>query len=255
MFLNQLKKHRFILNIRNSLNFRPVPIIFPNNNQKSYSISDAFCWRKSDEFKTDFRYTDLIKYFTNKINTPIKIVLCNHNNKIISELKITPTQLTDKLSIHKKFPKIKETSGHFFLFHKIASKDDAPMLLRNSCYTSFSFKESMPSIVHGNLPVVAESTDSKRYKNDIIQQSFFKKYIYKVQHNFASYDKVEAYLFNSGNRILKIQINDIYISLNPYNSKVINLPLSTLYTIHSKCLLLRPVFFVYKDNIFDVFHG
>ena len=65
MFLTRIKKSNFVLSIRNSPQLRPVPIVLPNDD-KSYSISDAFCWRACEDFETSFRYTDLIKYFTNK---------------------------------------------------------------------------------------------------------------------------------------------------------------------------------------------
>ena len=254
MFLSRLKKSVFILNLRNSLNLRSVPIVLPND-EESYSISDAFCWRKCSDFKTDFRYTDLINYFTHKNNNSIKLVLSDHCNKIIDKIYLNPYQLTDNIKISNLLNKAKETSGHFFIFHKLLPQKDETIILRNSCYTSFSFKGNTPSIVHGNLPVVAENKNSVTYKNNIIQCSNFKNYIYKVQHNFLPYNKIEVFFFNPLNKTLKIQINEISFSLNKYNSLIIKLPLSDIYTIKSKCLLLRPIFFVYRNNFFDTFHG
>jgi len=254
LFLNQIKKYDFILNLRNSLNLRSVPIVLPND-KKSYSISDAFCWRKCNDFKTDFRYTDLINYFINKKNSSIKLVLCDHFNKIMRNIHLNPDQLTDNIEIDKQLNIIKNTSGHFFIFHKLLPTKNEPIVLRNSCYTSFSFKNSTPSIVHGNLPVVAEDKETVLYKKNIIQGSNFKNYIYKVQHNFLPYDKVEVFFFNPLNKTLKIKINEMTLYLDKYNSLITKLPLSDLYTIKSKCLLLRPIFFVYKDTFFDTFHG
>ena len=254
MFLSRLKRSNFILNLRNSLNLRSVPIMLPND-KESYSISDSFCWRKCNEFKTDFRYTDLVNYFTYKKNNSIKIVLSDHYNRIIDNIYLNPYQLTDNIKISDLLNKVKETSGHFFIFHKLHPQKDETILLRNSCYTSFSFKGNTPSIVHGNLPVVAENKDSIPYKGNIIQCSNLKNYIYKVQHNFLPYNKVEGFFFNPLNKKLEIQINEISFTLDKYNSIIINLPLSDIYTIRSKCLLLRPIFFVYKNNFFDTFHG
>ena len=254
MFLSHLKKSKFILNLRNSINFRPVPIVLPSD-EKSYSISDAFCWRKSNDFKTDFRYTDLINYFTHKKNNSIKLVLSDHSNKIIDKVYLNPSQLTDNIKVSNLLNKVKETSGHFFIFHKLPLQKDETIVLRNSCYTSFSFKGNTPSIVHGNLPVVAENKDFIPYKKNIIQCSNFRNYVYKVQHNFLQYNKTEVFFFNPLNKTLKIQINEISFSLSKYNSLIINLPLSDIYVIKSKCLLLRPIFFVYKNNYFDTFHG
>ena len=54
---------------------------------------------------------------------------------------------------------------------------------------------------------------------------------------------------------LKIKINDLSFILKAKSSKIINLPKAEIYKITSKCLLMRPIFFVYKDDTFDVFHG
>ena len=254
MFLSHLKKSKFILNLRNSINFRSVPIVLPSD-ENSYSISDAFCWRKSNDFKTNFRYTDLINYFTHKKNNSVKLVLSDHSNKIIDKVHLNPSQLTDNIKVTNLLNKVKETSGHFFIFHKLPLQKDETIVLRNSCYTSFSFKGNTPSIVHGNLPVVAEDKRSVPYKKNIIQGSNFINYIYKVQHNFLPYDKVEVFFFNPLNKTLKIKINEMTLYLDKHNSLITKLPLSGLYTIKSKCLLLRPIFFVYKDTFFDTFHG
>ena len=100
-----------------------------------------------------------------------------------------------------------------------------------------------------------ETYDFIPYNKNIIQCSHFRNYVYTVQHNFLQYNKTEVFFFNPLNKILKIQINEISFSLSKYNSLIINLPLSDIYVIKSKCLLLRPIFFVYKNNYFDTFHG
>ena len=96
MFLTRIKKSNFVLSIRNSLQLRPVPIVLPNDD-KSYSISDAFCWRACEDFETSFRYTDLIKYFTNKNDSSIKLVLSNHENKVIKVTNLDKKFFTNKV--------------------------------------------------------------------------------------------------------------------------------------------------------------
>ena len=107
MFLNNIKQSSLALAIRNSFKIRPIQIKLPNDNE-SYSISDAFCWRNCENFKTVFRYTDLMEYFTDTKNLIIKLVLCNHNNNILSS---TSFKINDIISDSKV------KSGHFFLFH------------------------------------------------------------------------------------------------------------------------------------------
>ena len=65
--------------------------------------------------------------------------------------------LTDKIKINDLINDSNKKSGHFFIFHELSAKIQERILLRNSCYTSYSFKNSVESIVHGNLPVLAEN--------------------------------------------------------------------------------------------------
>lgn len=254
MFLSYIKKSSVTYKIRNSLKIKPAAIIMPGDN-KSYSISDAFCWRKDTSFVTNFRYTDLVNYFLGNNNVTIKLVLKDHNNNTLDVIKLNQDTISDDICINDQVKKIKNLSGHFFIFHELKPKQNETLVVRNSCYTSYSLEGKTPSIVHGNLPVLAEDSSSKIYPKSIIQYSHFRKYTYRIQNNFSSYDKVEAFIFNPTDIKLKIQINDILFDLKPYTSKIIQLPKANIYTIKSKCLFLRPILFVYKDNCFDVMHA
>ena len=254
MFLNNIKQSKLILGLRNSLNIKPIQILLPNDTT-SYSISDAFCWRNCENFKTVFRYTDIMEYFVGIENLIIKLVLCDHNNNILNSNDFKINDLTGKIKINDIINDSKMKSGHFFLFHELSSKFEEKILVRNSCYTSYSFNKNVQSLVHGNLPVLAKNQDFVTYTKNIVQISHFRTYDYMVQNNFITYDKVEAFFFNPVKIDLKIKINDLSFILKANSSKIINLPKSEIYKITSKCLLMRPIFFVYKDDIFDVFHG
>ena len=243
-----------MLNLRNSFNVKPVSIVLPKGNE-SFSLSDAFCWRVSKNFETSFRFTDLIKYFTDFDEAPIKLVLKNHNNNIINTVNVHKKDFNSKITIRNYIQNTNEKSGHFFIFHKLNSIKNDQILLRNSCYTGYSYKQNIDSIVHGNLPVVAINKFCNPYKENIIQRSYLKNYTYKVQNNFIAYDKVEAFFFNPLSCCIKVSINNMILCLNPHNSKILKLPKSDIYTIKSKCLLMRPIFFVYKGKNFDTFHG
>ena len=254
MFLKNIKQSGFILGLRNSLNIRPVQIFLPNDD-KSYSISDAFCWRNCKNFNTVFRYTDIMDYFMGTKNLIIKLVLCDHNNKILISTDFKIDDLTSKIKINDILNNNQNKSGHFYIFHELGSKFEETILVRNSCYTSYSYNKNVQSVVHGNLPVLAKNQNFGPYKKNIVQVSYFKTYDYIVQNNFINYDKVEAFLFNPIKIDLRIKINDLSFILKANTSKIIKLPKAEIYKITSKCLLMRPIFFVYKDNAFDVFHG
>ncbi len=254
MLVENIKISRLILSLRNSFNVKPVQILLPKNSE-SYSISDAFCWRSDKSFNTIFRYTDLMEYFTSIKNLNIKLVICDHNNTILISSVFKIKSLTDKIKINEIMKKSKKKSGHFFIFHELSPRIEQRILLRNSCYTSYSFKNNVQSIVHGNLPVIAENQNFIPYNKNIIQVSHLKTYDYMVQNNFERYDKIEAFLFNPININLEVKINDLSFTLKALNSKIINLPKASTYKVTSRCLFLRPIFFVYEDKRFDVFHG
>ena len=64
-----------------------------------------------------------------------------------------------------------------------------------------------------------------------------------------------AFFFNPINVDLEVKVNDLSFTLKGLSSKIVNLPKAATYKITSRCLFLRPIFFVYKNNLFDVFHG
>ena len=190
--MENIKKSRLILALRNSFNIKPIQVLLPKD-KESYSISDAFCWRSDKNFITVFRYTDLVEYFTNVKNLNIKLVICDHSNNIISSTVFKIKDLTSKVTINKIIKKSKKKSDHFFIFHEL-SPQIAKKVLRNSCYTSYTFQNNIQSLVHGNLPVLAENQNFHPYNKNIIQVSHFKTYDYMVQNNFVRYDKQSFFL-------------------------------------------------------------
>ena len=114
MFLDFIKRSSISYVIRNTLKIKPASIIIPNDN-KSYSISDAFCWRK-DDFVTNFRYTDLVNYFTSDEDIPINLVLKNHSNDVLDIIKLNQKTISDSIDINNQVKKFKDDSGHFLFF-------------------------------------------------------------------------------------------------------------------------------------------
>ena len=121
-------------------------------------------------------------------------------------------------------------------------------------------------IYHENIKI---SANLKYLKTELSIRSFFEKFEFSknfkikenldfeksLQNNFKEYDKIEAFFFNPINIDLKVKINELSFTLKSLSSKLINLPTAEIYKVKSKCLLMRPILFVYKDKIFDVFHG
>ena len=58
--------------LRNNFQFKVLPIDFSNLSY-STSISDGFIWRTDNDFKTIFRYSDLLKLFYGKEDSEVEI--------------------------------------------------------------------------------------------------------------------------------------------------------------------------------------
>ena len=51
--------------------------------RENFSVSDGFPWRTDNNFKTNFKYTDLLKVFYDEINSNVEIHFYDKNNNLI----------------------------------------------------------------------------------------------------------------------------------------------------------------------------
>ena len=77
IFLNKLLKSKNAKKIRNFLNIKPSHFLFDYTSEGK-SVSDAFFWRVDENFKTIFRYSDILNIFYNEkpftIDVPTSIM-------------------------------------------------------------------------------------------------------------------------------------------------------------------------------------
>jgi|TARA_Y100000389_G_C17379718_1_gene473638 hypothetical protein len=252
--IKRVLKNQIIYKIRNKINFKPVKINLEKNKLNS-SVSDAFLWRCDKNFKTIFKYTDLLSLFYNDENHKINIIFFDSNNNKIKEINNLDIISKKELLIDEDILNGQEGYGTFYVFHN--SKTLKNISVRNSCYTGYSYKKNLYSFVHGNLPTKYSNLEnSLELKDNIIYtNSIFENQKYFVQNDFSSYDRVEVFFVNASKDILRFTINEKKYVLNYNHSKIVELHNINKIIISSNSYLLRPIIFIYKNDFIDVQHG
>jgi len=247
--LKKIFNKQFIIFLRNLSDFYPVKIntsfLEPNT-----SVSDAFLWRTENNYKTIFKFTDIYKLFFNEIGK-VKLIFYDKNFKLLKEIKVEEIKLHNNFIIDKTFMNGVEDYGTFYIFHE--TKKNLKSVIRNSCYTGFEKNNNIFSYVHGNLPIL---TNKKNIISiDIIGKSKFFYKNYKIQKNFLDYDYSEIFIHNPTSSEIKFFLNNYPHFLKKYNSIIINIKNEKIINLKSKCFILRPIVFSYKNNFLDVHHG
>ena len=250
-FLNKLFGSKISKVLRNLLNIKSTHLML-NHFEKNISVSDGFFWRVDNNFKTIFKFTDLLNLFFNQPSSEINLVFFDKKFNFIKEYTFDKIKNHNSIIIDQKFLNLNDGYGSFYIFH--STKKDINAIIRNSCYTGYSYKNSIPSFVHGNL-----HSASKKFNNDKIiyglgAKLFFKKNIYKVQ-NFMNFDKTELILLNNCNSQIKVNLGFKEFFLNKGCVALEDAKENKLINIRSNSSLLRPIIFNYKGEFVDVYHG
>jgi hypothetical protein len=82
---------RNLLNIKIAIFFRNFFGIKPklfllNFNDKNLSVSDGFFWRTDSNYKTLFKFTNLLNFFYKDKESQIEIIFYDKNNKFIKKI-------------------------------------------------------------------------------------------------------------------------------------------------------------------------
>ena len=84
-FIRKIATSNFSIKFRNMAGLRPVALSSYMLKQ-NFTISDGFPWRTDNNFKTNFKYSDLLKFFFNKNDTGIEIHFCDKNNNLLKKI-------------------------------------------------------------------------------------------------------------------------------------------------------------------------
>ena len=251
LLIDKILRNTYSKLIRNLIGIRPSFDLI-NYTSEGISASDAFFWRTDENFETIFRFTNLLKYFYNVSNSNIKIVFFSHNNELIKEHNVSFSDNLSEIIINKSFLNNIEGYGVFYIFHETNEKIKS--IIRNSCYTGYSWKKNLPSMVHGNTITAQKKFEEKDIQYGIGGYSLLKKLSYTVQNNIEI-RKTEIMLVNPTNVKISINVNKENFKLKKGCSKLISLDESKVVRITSRCYLLRPIIFERTDDFINVYHG
>ena len=254
-FIKKLVKSNLSIKLRNLVGFRPVEIN-SNKLKQNFSVSDGFPWRTDNYFKTNFKYSDLLKIFYDKNNSSIEIHFYEKNNNLIKKINKLNINISNNFLIDKEFLNELEDYGIFYIYHK--SIEQINSSIRNSCYTGFSYKNQLESYVHGNCPTSYKPLNpniNTSIKCDIVGRSIFINQNYKIQRYFNDLTKSEIFIQNPTSKKIKFLINKTRYELNEKCCLIIDTTKLNEIEIISNCYFLRPLVFCYKNNYIDVHHG
>ena len=241
------------INVRNFIGFRPI-WIRRNREYRVVSVSDAFLWRTDNGFKTTFKYSDILGLFYKIKDSYVELVFYSKDNNLIKRIIINRLDYSNELLIDRDFLNGIEGYGVFYIFHRSDSDCGDDLVISNRCYVGFSMEGSLSSFVHGNLYVRYQSLDGKHGGSGMIQSSFFKN-LYRIQNSFVEFKKSELFFVNPTSNKLNFSIENNRYSLEKGCSILIDVSGKEDISILSRCLILRPIIFNYKDCFFDVYHG
>ena len=254
--INKLANTKLAIILRNTFKIKPA-YFYNSKNLKNSSISDSFCWRTDNGYKTKFKFSDILNLFFEVENSWVEIEFFDKDNKFLKKIEIKKLSLSNEILIDKSFLNGIEDYGTFYIYHFIEGfKGLSNETVINRCYTGFSKDESFYSFVHGN-------TLSKYKKNDrrddeltnLVSTSYLQNHYYKIQKQFNEYDKNELVFNNPTSKSINFSIDDDKYFLRGGCSKKIEFAGKDTVTIKTNCMWLRPLVFSYKKEFFDVHHS
>jgi len=240
--------------IRNFFNYKPVHMSI--DGLKLISVSDAFAWRTDNNFKTIFKYSDILNIFYKIENSWIEFHFYDKNNNLLKIEKNENLNLSNEMEITSKFFEGLEDYGVFYVYHLSKEIIDNENIISNRCYLGYSQNQNLPSFVHGNtLARFMDISGNNKVYSDIVKTSLFPSHFYKIQKYFDNFDKNELFFSNPTSKTIKFSIDDKNFQLNNGSSLIVDISDKKEITIKSNCLFLRPTVFSYKDEYLDVHHS
>ena len=242
--------------LRNFFNFRPVKI-----NKKvlkgNTSVSDSFCWRTDNGFKTIVKFSDIPFSFYNMENSKVEIVIFSKNYKLLKKVKFEKIKYLNEYLISKESLNGIEDYGVFFIFHKFENLSSSDISIANRCYLGFSKNDNPYSFVHGNT--LSRYVDMKNFENirsGLVQNTLLDYSTkYKVQNYLDTSCINEIFLANPTTKNINFKINNEKRILKNGESIIVDMASDSGVLIESSCLFLRPVIFSSNNDFIDVYHG
>ena len=250
----KLLNNKIIKNLRDLIGLKPI-YMDTEDVKNASSVSDAFLWRTENNFKTIFRFTDLLKIFYKIQASDVEIIFFDKNGKKIKAIKNSNIKTLNEVIIDNKFLDGIEDYGTFYIFHRTKNILKEKIILSNRCYLGFSQNNNLPSFVHGNTYAASKEFNNDQETSNIIKNSVYFNKDYKIQNYFDNFDKIEIFLSNPTSEKIKFSINDKLYLLERSCSIILDVSFLKDINIKSNCYFLRPIIFNWKKEFFDVYHG
>ena len=179
------------------------------------------------------------------------------NNKLLKIAKFSNINLSNEFEITSKYLNNIKDYGVFYAYHLTKNKlKNKNMIINNRCYLGYSKNNSLYSFLHGNTLAKFTSIypNKKKILSDMVQTTLFSNNYYTIQKNFSEFDKNELFFSNPTSKVIKFNLLNKNYVLKPGCSHLIGAK-SSIITIKSNCMFLRPTVFSYKNKYFDVHHS
>lgn len=243
--------------LRNTLRIRISNHNFPVDYDTPVTTTDCFLWRTDSNYKTIFKYKDILKLFHNINDSWVEIHIFSKMNKLLKIEKIYNLDISNKFEINSKYLSGLEDFGLFYIYHYTKNKS---ILLReniisNRCYVGYSQNNKIYSFLHGNIHARYTSIyNNNKISSNIVNRSVFKTSSYKIQKYFDISNKNEFFVCNPTYETIKFSTQGQNYKLKSGCAMCIAIKQPVILIV-SNLFYLRPTIFSYKDEYLDVHHS
>ena len=98
-----IKRNNLSIYLRNKLNIKPTVKWDLLNNYSFSSVSDSFLWRTDKNYKTIFKFTDILRFFYQKDKTKINIIFFDKKNNYLKKKILNKLENSNEILIDKDF--------------------------------------------------------------------------------------------------------------------------------------------------------
>jgi hypothetical protein len=241
--------------LRNNLGIRPVPYWVPTNVARM-TCSDLFFWRSDDEFQTTFRFTDLPSVYYGLKESKVLLTFYDDRGNEIRRINTVVGSTTTEFKVDQSVVGPDRAFGTFSIFHLSDDGNAKDLKVNNRCYVGYSYKNSLPSFVHGNLlaQFIDLDDDNLTVRHNIAKTAL-RTSRYFIQKSFTLPDRSELLFSNPSVRPIWIQVGNEKKHVEPRGCVVFPLKEKGRIGVFSNLCFPRPVVFSYKNDFIDCHHG